>query len=101
MVSCHPDGPSIVAEGPYKYMTLREYIELKGKEILGIKAQEFDHFPILIKLLDAQKDLSIQVHPDNDYALKHENELGKNEMWLVFQSDPGSYIYYGVKESIS
>ena len=56
VVSCHPDGPSIVAEGPYKYMTLREYIELKGKEILGTKAQEFDHLPILIKLLDAQKD---------------------------------------------
>ena len=63
MLSCHKDGESIVENGEYKGKTLSEVIELCGKDILGKDCEKFDFFPILIKLIDAKKDLSVQVHP--------------------------------------
>lgn len=100
-ISCHPDGPSLVEKGEYQGKTLQEYIEIKGKEILGNRGMRFDQFPILVKLLDANKDLSIQVHPDDEYGLRVENEYGKNEMWLVLEAKPDALIYYGVKETMN
>ena len=52
-------------------------------------------FPLLIKILDASDDLSIQVHPDDTYGLEHEHELGKNECWYVISAEPGAKIIYG------
>lgn len=101
VVSCHPEGPSQIDQGNYQGMTLIDYIQLKGSKILGTRGQDYTNFPILIKLLDANMDLSIQVHPDDDYALKVENEYGKNELWLILESENDSYIYYGVKEKLS
>lgn len=100
-VSTHPDGPSVVATGEYAGKTLNEYLELKGKQVLGIKGSAFDRFPILIKFIDAKKDLSIQVHPDDEYGLKHENEYGKTEMWIILEAQPDSKLYYGVKDSMT
>ena len=57
--------------------------------------QQLASFPLLIKLLDASDDLSIQVHPDDEYALEHEGEYGKNECWYVVQAEPGAKIVYG------
>lgn len=101
VVSCHPDGPSTIIESEYEGMSLISYIDLKGKHILGSRGIKYDKFPILCKLLDAQNDLSIQVHPNNEYALRVEHEFGKNEMWLVLEAKPGSRIYYGVKEPMN
>lgn len=100
-LSCHPDGPSVIAEGRYAGMTLSQYIEQKGKKILGVNCRRFQEFPILIKLIDARENLSVQVHPDNQYALAHEGQYGKTEMWYVIDSEESAYLYYGFKKKIS
>ncbi len=100
-LSCHPDGLSVIGEGPFAGITLQEYIEAKGRKILGSNCQIFQDFPILIKLIDAEDDLSIQVHPNNTDALEAEHQYGKSEMWYVLDAEPGAYIYYGLRCSIS
>ena len=77
MLSCHKDGENTVENGGFEGKTLNEVIEICGREILGKNGRRFDFFPILIKLIDAKDDLSVQVHPDNDYALRVEGEYGK------------------------
>lgn len=100
-LSCHPDGPSVIAEGRYAGMTLSRYIEQKGKKILGVNCRRFQEFPILIKLIDARENLSVQVHPNNQYALAYEGQYGKTEMWYVIDSEENAYLYYGFKRKIS
>lgn len=100
-LSCHPDGPCTIAEGEFAGKTLSEYIEARGNSILGIKCQNMEQFPLLIKFIDAKKDLSIQVHPSDEYARKHEGQYGKTEMWYVMDCQPGAFIYYGFRECIS
>lgn len=100
-LSCHPDGPSVIANGQYAGMTLSKFIETEGKEVLGENCRRFRDFPVLVKFIDAKDNLSIQVHPDNRYALKNEGQYGKTEMWYVMDAAEGAYLYYGFKESIS
>ena len=100
-MSCHKDGPSYIVGGAFDGMTLSEYIEKNGKEVLGSNCDKFEDFPILIKLIDAKKDLSVQVHPDNEYALKNEGQYGKTEMWYVVDCEPGAQLFYGFKSEIS
>ncbi len=100
-LSSHPDGPSIITNGPYAGKTLPEYLEAEGLEVLGTHCRRFREFPILVKYIDARQALSIQVHPDNGYALKNEGQYGKTEMWYVLDAQPGSFLYYGFKEEIS
>lgn len=100
-LSCHPDGPSVIENGPFAGRTLREYIDIQGKGVLGSNCQVFEDFPILIKLIDAREDLSIQVHPNNTYALSHEGQYGKTEMWYVLEAEPGARLYYGLKRAVS
>ena len=100
-LSCHPDGPSMIATGPYVGMTLEEYIAWNGKRVMGQHCKRFEDFPILIKLIDAKEDLSIQVHPDDEYAKQNEQQYGKTELWIVVECEEGAYLYYGMKESIS
>lgn len=95
-LSTHPDGESIIADGPFAGLTLTEYISQNGKECIGSRAAAFDFFPILIKLIDAKDSLSIQVHPDDEYALRVEGEYGKTEMWYIVDCEPDSYLYYGL-----
>ena len=73
-------------------MLFNEYLSIIGKESLGLKCQSQDRFPILIKFIDAKQALSIQIHPDDEYALEDENEYGKNEMWYVVDCEPGAYL---------
>ncbi len=101
MLSCHKDGPSVIAEGEFKGMTLKEYIDREGGKVLGTNCDRFGQFPILVKLIDAQDRLSVQVHPDNAYALKNEGEYGKTEMWYVVENEPGASLYYGFKQAIT
>lgn len=101
MLSCHKDGDSIVRNGKFAGMTLQQAIELLGKDALGKKAANFNYFPILIKLIDAKDRLSIQVHPDDEYALFHEGEYGKTEMWYVVDCDEGAQLIYGFNQNIT
>lgn len=100
-LSCHPDGPSFISNGPFAGKTLRQYIEITGKEVLGTHCRRFEDFPILIKFIDARDNLSIQVHPDNRYAMEHEGQYGKTEMWYVMDAGKEAFLYYGFKKEIS
>lgn len=100
-LSCHPDGPSFVDNGEDAGKTLRQYIEEHGKKVLGTNCERFEDFPILTKFIDAQDNLSIQVHPDNEYALKNEGQYGKTEMWYVVDAEEGACLYHGFNREIS
>lgn len=100
-LSAHRDGQSTVAGGEFAGLTLTQYTEAAGKDILGLNAQKFDYFPILIKLIDAKDNLSVQVHPDDEYALKNEGEYGKTEMWYILGCESGAKLYYGFKCDIT
>ena len=100
-LSCHPDGESVIANGDYAGKPLSAYIEEKGRDILGRNCRRFADFPILIKLIDARDNLSIQVHPDNGYALRNEGQYGKTEMWYIVDCEPGAFLYYGFSREVS
>lgn len=100
-LSCHPDGPSTIINGVHAGKSLQQYIDEQGKEVLGTNCKQFEDFPILIKLIDAKEDLSIQVHPDSEYALRNEGQYGKSEMWYVLDAAEGAYLYYGFQEEIN
>lgn len=95
VLSCHPDGPSVLANGPDAGLTLPEYIQKAGPHALGANCRQFESFPMLVKLIDAKQSLSVQVHPSDEYALAHEGQYGKTEMWVVLDAVPGAYLYYG------
>ena len=97
-LSAHKDGQSIVTTGDYTGLTLTDYITAIGKEALGTACEKYDYFPLLIKLIDAKGDLSVQVHPSDEYALEHEGEYGKTEMWYILDCEEGAALYYGFKE---
>jgi len=92
MLSCHKDGTNTVENGAYAGKPLDEVLRLWGYE---------EKFPILIKLIDAKDRLSVQVHPDNTYALENEGEYGKTEMWYVVDCEDGAELVYGFKDNIS
>ena len=100
-LSCHKDGPSIIDGGIYDGKTLTEYLDLVGHEVLGTHCRRFREFPILTKFIDAKDNLSIQVHPSNAYALQHEGQYGKTEMWYIIDAEPGAFLYYGFKHEIT
>ncbi len=100
-LSCHPDGASVISNGKYEGKTLREYIEQADYNVLGKNCNRFSDFPILIKFIDAKDDLSIQVHPDNTYALKNEGQYGKTEMWYIVDAADDAFLYHGFKDEIS
>lgn len=100
-LSCHKDGASVVDGGDFDGLTLAQYIEKEGRSVLGSNCERFENFPILIKLIDAKDNLSVQVHPDNEYAMRVEGEYGKTEMWYVVDCDEGATLLYGFKKEIS
>jgi mannose-6-phosphate isomerase len=100
-LSCHPDGPSVIANGKYRGMTFPAFLKEAGPAVLGTDCEKFPDFPVLIKLIDAKDRLSIQVHPDNEYARTHEGGFGKTEMWYVADCEPGAGLTYGFKRPIS
>ncbi len=99
-LSCHPDGPSVIASGPFQGIALSDYLR-DQPQAMGFAVRRFSEFPVLIKLIDAAKDLSIQVHPDNAFARAHENQYGKTEMWYVVDAAPGAYLYYGPEHEMT
>lgn len=100
-LAVHKDGNSVVAQGEYQGLTLGQYIEKVGNHVVGTKADKAKDFPILIKFIDAKNDLSVQVHPSDEYAIKNEGQYGKTEMWYVLDCKQDSSIYYGFSRDIS
>ncbi len=99
---CRDDGQSVIQNGELAGKTFGELIKANGKAaVLGTESARFDDFPIFIKLIDAADDLSVQVHPPDDYALKQEGERGKNELWYVVDADDGAELIFGFKREIS
>lgn len=100
-VSAHPAGQSIVASGRHKGRHFANYLRKLGKDYWGWKCDANNPFPVLIKFIDARENLSIQVHPDDEYALEVEGEYGKNEMWYIMDCEEGAGLYCGFKEDIT
>ena len=99
-LSAQPDGTSVIASGQYKGMLFTEYLEKIGLSSLGTQYDANKEFPLLIKLIDAKQNLSVQVHPDDAYALQHENGYGKTEMWYVIDAEPGAGLYVGFNKDV-
>lgn len=100
-LSAHPDGQSIVSSGRHKGLKFGEYLKCVGREALGWKCDPLQEFPLLIKFIDAKESLSVQVHPDDDYALAIEHQYGKSEMWYVIDAEPGAGLYVGFNRDVS
>ncbi|MFT9600560.1 mannose-6-phosphate isomerase, class I [Mesobacillus sp.] len=90
--AAHSNGQSVVKNGEYKGLTLGELWENQRQLFGNI---EGDRFPLLTKILDAAQDLSVQVHPNDEYGLKHEGDLGKTECWYIIDCEEGAEIIYG------
>ena len=100
-LSCHPNGQCMISNGEFAGRTLESVIPQDDfTTVLGKNSKGMTKFPLLIKLIDAQTDLSVQVHPDDDFA-EHTGDSGKTEVWIILESIPGSYIYYGFNKQIS
>ncbi len=100
-LSCHEDGCSYVDSGCDKGITLMKYFKKYGEEsILGSRCTVPDNMP-LIKLIDAKEPLSVQVHPDDFYALEKGFSKGKTEMWYVLDAEEGAQLVYGVNRHIT
>ena len=100
-LSANKDGQSIIANGKYQGYGLKEYIDIVGKEIVGTKGLALDDFPILIKFIDAKKNLSVQVHPDDEYATCHDGANAKTEMWYILDCEENASLYYGFKKDVT
>ncbi len=88
IISSHKNGMSFINNGEYKGLSLEEFYK-NNKELFGIDDEEF---PLLIKIIDAKDDLSIQVHPDDDYAKANENSLGKSESWYILDTNNSDIV---------
>lgn len=100
-IAGHEQGTTWVANGRFAGLPLTAVQEQLGLKLIGRRnawASERGKFPLLIKLLDAHDKLSLQVHPDDDYAIRHEgNELGKTEMWVILHTEPDAAIILGLR----
>ncbi len=92
-VSALSDRESVVRNGVHAGKTFGKMIELWGEKLTGAYEGEF---PLLLKLLDAQQMLSVQVHPGDEYGMKHHGKLGKSEAWVILNCEPGAKIAYGL-----
>lgn len=101
-IACHKEGTCKISNGMYRNKTLEELMHENSSEIFGKISTNFkDRFPLLVKFIDANDKLSVQVHPDDDYAMRYENDLGKTEMWYVVDAHPGAKIIYGLKKGVT
>lgn len=93
-LSFHDDGLTELDDG----LTLKQCVTDAD---VGKNASKFDFFPLMIKFIDAAENLSVQVHPSDEYALKTEKSLGKTEMWYIVEADEGAGIYLGLRQKVS
>lgn len=100
-LSAHKDGVCKIASGSKTGMDFTKYIESLGKSSWGWKCQPFEQFPMLVKFIDATNALSVQVHPDDEYAMSVENDYGKNEMWYVLDAKEDAAVYLGFSRDVT
>jgi len=97
-LSFRDDGPSLIDSGINQGKRLKD---IASKEDIGLLASSFPFFPMLVKLIDAKDNLSIQVHPSDEYALKYENSYGKTEMWYILEAEKDALLYIGFNHDVS
>jgi len=102
-VSAVSTAPSVIANGTWAGYSLPEVIQKMPDAILGkaVAKQYHNQLPILVKLIDTNDDLSVQVHPDNAMAQREHQQMGKSEMWYIIDAQPGAYIYAGFKDELT
>ncbi len=104
-ISGHPSSPTSIDNGPLAGQTLPQALALLGLNLVGQRSEGMlkrGKFPLLVKLLDANKPLSVQVHPDDEYASTYENgELGKTEMWYILHAEPEARLIFGLKPNVT
>ena len=100
MLSCHKDGQNTITNGIFANQTLSEVVK-NNPDFLGENGKKFEYFPILIKLIDAKQDLSVQVHPDNEYAMRVEKEYGKTECWYILDCEEDAELIYGFNRELT
>lgn len=100
-LSCHPAGSSVIMNGPAEGMGLDKYIAIMGESVIGAHAARYSYFPLLIKFIDTAADLSLQVHPDTEYALRVEGQYGKTELWYVVECRPGASLICGFDRCVT
>ena len=99
--STHPDGQSVVASGEFEGQLLKDVL-MAHPGFVGTHPKMKDGLPVLIKFIDAKGDLSVQVHPTDEYAAEHEQgSLGKNEMWYVVEAAKDAHLVYGFLHDMS
>ncbi len=101
-ISDHGEDQSVVSSGLYAGATLNHLVRTQSEELFGADAKRFAHqFPLLIKFLDANDRLSVQVHPDDEQAKQYDpTENGKTEAWVIISAEPGSRLYAGLKNDV-
>lgn len=99
-LASHNDGDNLILDGSCMNMKLSEAVKIHP-EIVSPTFKADKIFPLMVKLIDSRLPLSIQVHPDNEYAEVHEHSRGKVESWYILNHDEGAYIYLGLKERIT
>lgn len=103
-IAAHKNGQSTVSGGVYDGRTLCELAEMLKEKLLGdyVMRKYGGKFPLLVKLLDCNDKLSVQVHPDDAYAAEHENgEYGKTEMWYILAAKPNAKLIYGFNRDVT
>lgn len=100
VLTARKDGDNIIKNGEFSGVQFTDFLA-SHKEVLGRKGEKYNEFPLLIKFIDAKSDLSVQVHPDDEYAALHENSYGKTEAWYVLDCEEGAELIYGFKEKLS
>jgi len=103
-IAAHANGETRVANGPLAGQTLSAVQSAWGEALVGRRNRQalaLGKFPLLIKLLDANRWLSVQVHPDDAYGLSHEGDSGKTEMWVVLHAEPGAELIYGLRQGVT
>ena len=100
MLCARNDGDNIIDSGANKGESFTKFVT-ENKSLLGTKGEKYAEFPLLIKFIDAKADLSVQVHPDDEYARIHENSYGKTEAWYILDCDEGAELIYGFNKELS
>ncbi len=102
-VSGVPGSTSIIANGAWAGRDLNSVIAEHPDAILGkvTNVKYHGQLPLLVKFIDARRDLSIQVHPNDEMAQREHGKMGKSEMWYIIQADPGAHLYAGFKQAIT
>ena len=98
--SVHPDGPSTIVNGEFAGMTL-DVVLKDNTDFLGDRVDKSYGLPILVKFIDAEQDLSLQVHPDDEFARINENDFGKNEMWYVLEATNDASLVHGFAHNVN